>query len=280
VNDRQQNLRLQYDLCQRYGLLARVLEAAFPSGTVAVLDVGAGADDLSRAWLPDRFAITLADASTFGRSDITLLQPGEPLPFRDRSFDAVLAMDVLEHMPAANRDGLVREFARVAFGEGIGLVAVDVENADEPPAPPDDRQHDFRPGGGGAGDVAGERLHIGDDLHLAGARGRAADAPLERDDEAAVAALVGADLQEAGFGDAVEARPVEAIVGMVQFAHDRCHERDLVGLSLGQAFDGAGKRGVVSLHGVSSLRQPGHPGRPSPLAHDPMALPMATPRGI
>lgn len=114
MNDRQQNLRRQYDLCQRYGLLARVLEAAFPSGAVAVLDVGAGAEDLSRAWLPDRFAITLADASTFGRSDITLLQPGEPLPFRDRSFDAVLAMDVLEHVPAADRDGLVREFARVA----------------------------------------------------------------------------------------------------------------------------------------------------------------------
>lgn len=119
MNEPTQNLQRQFDLCQRYHLLERILGAVFPAGPVRVLDVGAGADDLSRAFLPDRFAITLADTSTFGRSDITLLRPGAPLPFADRAFDVVLAMDVLEHVPLAGRAGLVGELARVA---GLAVV--------------------------------------------------------------------------------------------------------------------------------------------------------------
>ena len=114
MNEPQQNRRRQYDLCERYDLLTRILEAAFPTGAVRVLDVGAGDADLARAFLPERFTISLADTDAFGRPDITLLQPGAPLPFADRSFDVVLAMDVLEHVPAAARPGLVGELTRVA----------------------------------------------------------------------------------------------------------------------------------------------------------------------
>src|SRR5690606_13087342 len=85
----------------------------------------------------------------------------------------------------------------------------------------------------------------------------AADTAREGDDEAAVAALVGTDLQESRFGDAVEAGPVEAVVGVVQFAGQSGHERDLVGLALGEAFDGLGEGSVVGLHGDSSGARPG-----------------------
>jgi hypothetical protein len=108
------NRRRQFDICQRYRLLDRILQAAFPAGAVRVLDVGAGPDDLSRTFLDDRFAITLADTSSFGRDNITVVQPEAPLPFAERSFDAAIAMDVLEHLPPAARPGLVAELARVA----------------------------------------------------------------------------------------------------------------------------------------------------------------------
>src|SRR5690606_4621510 len=149
------------------------------------------------------------------------------------------------------------EFAGIAFREGIGPVAVDVEDADEPPALPEDRQHDLRPGGGGAGDMAGEGLHVGDDLDLARARRSTADTAIEGNDETAMTALVGADLQKAGRGHAVEPRPVEALVGVVKFAHLRRHERYLVGLALGYALDGLGEDSVVGLHGDSSGDRPG-----------------------
>ena len=38
----------------------------------------------------------------------------EGLPFRDDAFGVVLCLDVLEHVPAAERAGFVRELARVA----------------------------------------------------------------------------------------------------------------------------------------------------------------------
>ena len=38
----------------------------------------------------------------------------EGLPFRDDAFGVVLCLDVLEHVPAAERAGFVQELARVA----------------------------------------------------------------------------------------------------------------------------------------------------------------------
>jgi SAM-dependent methyltransferase len=107
-------LRRQYDLCQRYRLVAQVLVAAFPDEPVSVLDVGSGDGDLLRAFLPDRFAIVTADVDPRGRSDIVRLEADAPLPFAAGAFAAAVAMDVLEHVPAAARSTFVGELARVA----------------------------------------------------------------------------------------------------------------------------------------------------------------------
>jgi hypothetical protein len=72
----------------------------------------------------------------------------------------------------------------------------------------EDRHDDLRARRARAGDVAREGLDVRHDLGPLLARRRAADAALERDDEAAVAALVGADLEESGLDHAVEADPV------------------------------------------------------------------------
>ena len=91
--------------------------------------------------------------------------------------------------------------------------------------------------------MTGEGVDIGDELNLARAGSSAADAAREGDDKAAVAALIGTDLQEFRPGDAVEASPVEAVVGMVNLAGDGGHQCDLVGFAVGQTVDRGGKGG-------------------------------------
>jgi hypothetical protein len=78
----------------------------------------------------------------------------------------------------------------------------------------------------------------------------AADAAVEGDDEAAVAALVGADLEKARFGYAVEAGPVEAGVGVVHLAGDGGHEGDGVGFAFGEGGDGLGEGPVIGHVGL------------------------------
>tara|TARA_R110002072_G_scaffold25443_6_gene85251 strand:+ start:219385 stop:220539 length:1155 start_codon:yes stop_codon:yes gene_type:complete len=114
VTDGDPNLWRQYDVYQRYRLLAQVLEAAFPEGEVRLLDLGSGPDNLCGAFLPERFKVQLSDTVTHGRQDIVALVPGEPLPFEDRSYDCVLALDVLEHVPSDGRVALIKELGRVA----------------------------------------------------------------------------------------------------------------------------------------------------------------------
>jgi SAM-dependent methyltransferase len=85
----------------------------FPPGT-RLLDVGCG-----DAWLADHFesytgvdvsAEAVEAARSRGR-EVLRIEPGEPLPFEDASFDGVVLKDVLEHVedPVA----LVREVRRL-----------------------------------------------------------------------------------------------------------------------------------------------------------------------
>ncbi|TDY25468.1 methyltransferase family protein [Paraburkholderia sp. BL6665CI2N2] len=107
----------QYDIFQRYSLLQRLVSAAFPSSyadKLSILDVGCGASKLSSTFLGECVQITRADVSDFGESDIVVLDPGAPLPFPDQSFDVVMALEVLEHVPSDHRAALIAECRRVA----------------------------------------------------------------------------------------------------------------------------------------------------------------------
>ncbi len=101
--------------------------------------------------------------------------------------------------------------------------------------------------------MIGEGVDIGDVLNLARAGAGTADAPAERDDKTAVSALIGADLQHLGAGDAVKAGPVGQGMGVVDLADHRGHKGDSVGFAMGQRVDRGGDCGAIQFGGdVSS----------------------------
>ncbi|MDQ3243098.1 MAG: glycosyltransferase, partial [Gemmatimonadota bacterium] len=109
---------LQQDIYQRYCVLARLLTAAFPlrdKGTlVRILDIGSGPARLTERFLPAYFNVTRADVDTFGDAGVVPLTRGASLPFESDSFAAVIALEVLEHVPAEEREALIDECTRVS----------------------------------------------------------------------------------------------------------------------------------------------------------------------
>jgi glycosyltransferase involved in cell wall biosynthesis len=108
----------QQDIFQRYSFLTRLLVAAFQQpadrSLVRVLDIGSGPERLTERFLPAYFEVTRADVNGFGDDALVRLEPGRSLPFEDASFAVVIALEVLEHVPAVQRASLIHECARVA----------------------------------------------------------------------------------------------------------------------------------------------------------------------
>jgi hypothetical protein len=120
-------LAWQPDIYQRYSFLARLTDILIGdgSGTLNLLDVGSGPVALTKAFVSPRFDIVKADADQFGDPSIVQLQPGEPLPFEDAAFDVAVAIEVLEHLPPAERPGLIRELQRVSQQATIVCCPID-----------------------------------------------------------------------------------------------------------------------------------------------------------
>ncbi|MBI5060472.1 class I SAM-dependent methyltransferase [candidate division KSB1 bacterium] len=95
----------------RYGEVERIL-GPHPAGTI--LEVGAGPQGLG-ACLPHPF---VGVDPWYPEPPIpqqkAVRASGMALPFRDRSFDIVLCIEVLEHLPEAWRAPVVQEMCRVA----------------------------------------------------------------------------------------------------------------------------------------------------------------------
>jgi len=98
----------EYDLSSRHVLVARIVTALCPPGQ-PVLDVG-GSDGLTASTLPDHRIVNI----DMRMSGIDVAASGTDIPFRDGSFTAALALDVLEHVPERGRLRLINEAARVA----------------------------------------------------------------------------------------------------------------------------------------------------------------------
>ena len=120
-------LAWQPDIYQRYSFLARLTDilSGEGSGALTLLDVGSGPIALTEAFVSPRFDIVRADVSQFDDPSIVLLHPGEPLPFEDAAFDVAVAIEVLEHVPPAQRPSLIRELQRVSRQATIVCCPID-----------------------------------------------------------------------------------------------------------------------------------------------------------
>lgn len=116
-----------------------VLTAVDEVGRGTLLDVGSGSTGLA-PWLGDEWAVTAADTSfdDYGASSgfrggaTAVTADVRELPFDDRSFDVVVALDLLEHVPQADRPQALRELRRVTrrrlvVGCPTGVEALDAD---------------------------------------------------------------------------------------------------------------------------------------------------------
>ena len=105
------------DLWQRY---AAVVEAtkALGDGPRTVLEIGSGHKGVTQFLDPDRYHICMLDPFFLPAPEdtrvISVVAEGAVLPFRDRAFDVVIAVDALEHFPRHQRAAFATETLRVA----------------------------------------------------------------------------------------------------------------------------------------------------------------------
>ena len=109
---------LDPDARERYAFAAeraaRLCSAT--AGPVRVLEVGGDTREVLPGFFePERVAVTRGGPADCASPDpaFVLLDPAAPLPFADDSFDVVVALDVLENLPAERRGPFLAECVRV-----------------------------------------------------------------------------------------------------------------------------------------------------------------------
>lgn len=97
-----------FDRVSRHVLAARLVRAACEPGS-RVLDIGG-----SQGFTSDLLADYLVVPVDVAGKDVLVRASADQLPFDDRSFDAVVALDLLEHLPRSVRSEAILDFRRVA----------------------------------------------------------------------------------------------------------------------------------------------------------------------
>ncbi|WP_353086831.1 methyltransferase domain-containing protein [Stenotrophomonas sp.] len=105
-------LDIPFDHYQRYAAAAHLLQA-LELEAPSVLEVGANRQRLLGQFLPQA-TFLYTDLHAEGDEKDFVVADATQLPFGDRGFDAVVSLDVLEHIPAPLRARAVAEMARVA----------------------------------------------------------------------------------------------------------------------------------------------------------------------
>jgi chromosome segregation ATPase len=111
---------VSFDLYERYSIAASFVQAFRKSPNVSVLDVGGhssvlwpGFESLVSAFIPDAQTFVTDLHREPGLNNYAVAS-GTQLPFKDGSFDFVLAQDTLEHVPPGDRERFVKELLRVS----------------------------------------------------------------------------------------------------------------------------------------------------------------------
>jgi len=100
-------------LIQRYKPVIDLLKKE--GSKLKILDVGGGNASISAFVRKENFDITSADVKFRGKKKVkTVKASADNLPFRDKSFDVVISIDMLEHIPPSKRAKAVSEMMRVA----------------------------------------------------------------------------------------------------------------------------------------------------------------------
>jgi hypothetical protein len=108
------------DVWSRYSSIARQIKSIQFEKPVNILDVGGGQGSIKYFLDPDEYNINVLDLNKDAiegvqDSRITALQgDGCSMPFNDNSFDIVVSVDSLEHVPATKKRAYCLEMKRVA----------------------------------------------------------------------------------------------------------------------------------------------------------------------
>ena len=105
--------KIPFDMFQRYKIAAELLNAVRSKAQLTVLDVG-GWPGLMQKLLPSDRLVVLDLQETRGVE--ALIGEATAIPFTSGSFDLVLAIDIMEHLPAGHRQRFLEELLRVTGG--------------------------------------------------------------------------------------------------------------------------------------------------------------------
>lgn len=118
-------LKLPFDQYQRYQVTVDLLAALHARPRSRLLEVG-GAPAPVESFL-QQHDIVVVDIEG-KRSGRYALADGSRLPFSDRTFDIVIALDTLEHVPASRRPSFLSEMRRVS--RDLVVISAPFANAD------------------------------------------------------------------------------------------------------------------------------------------------------
>ena len=109
-------VRIPFDRYQRYALTAKVV-GAIAGRDARILEVGSNEHWSLERFLPSARIVYLDATFSDDRERLGQFVQGEAerLPFRQGTFDAVVALDVLEHVPAQDRKGFLAGLVGVAI---------------------------------------------------------------------------------------------------------------------------------------------------------------------
>lgn len=117
------------DSALRYQPLIQIIKKRSPE---VIVEIGSGSRGISAYAGVPSFGVDVAfNSEVKSGLQKRICTSGDRLPFRDGSVDVVLSVDMLEHVSAGLRPGIIREMFRVVSSEGVVCVAVPFGKASE-----------------------------------------------------------------------------------------------------------------------------------------------------